>query len=134
MLNPMNATAPPLVVKAELESLRHLLAILADPDKTKRRLEELLAASADLKRHQDEHAEKAAQFVALRIDHEQNLQEAKALHDKVLAEDRAAFANECHTRLEALKREEARVENIKGQLENHLNQMAQLNRCRAAVA
>jgi hypothetical protein len=130
----MNSPAPPLVVKAELESLRHLLAILADPDKTKRRLEELTAAAENLKRRQDEHADKASQLAAVRIEHERKLQEAKAVHDKVLAEDRVAFANECHARLEAIKREEARVEHLKGLLDNHLQEMAQMNRGRAAVA
>ena len=38
----------------------------------------------------------------------------------MLAEDRVAFANECHARLEAIKREEARVEHLKGLLDNHL--------------
>ena len=71
----MNSPAPPLVVKAELELLRHLLAIFADPDKTKRRLEESTAAAEAMKsqrRRRTRHADKASQLAAVRIEHERN--------------------------------------------------------------
>jgi hypothetical protein len=134
MLTPMHTPTPPLVVKAELESLRHLLAILADPDKTKRRVEELTAAAEKLKRHQDQHADDAAKFAGLRVEHELKLRDAKALHDKVLAEDREAFARECHARLEQIKREEARLEQMKQDWDAHLQNMSLMTRGRAAVA
>ena len=74
----MNNSAPPLVVKPELESLRHLLAILADPEKTKRRLEELTAAAEGLKAQMAAHGESHDKMAAALDEHRKQLRAEKA--------------------------------------------------------
>jgi hypothetical protein len=119
----MNNSAPPLVAKAELESLRHLLAILSDPEKTKRRLEELTAAAEGLKAQMAAHEESHDKMAAALAEHRKQLQAAKAEADAAIAADRERHLAECAAREQAVLKKEQDVAETAAKLNAHLAEM-----------
>ncbi len=133
MINPMNSPAPPLVVKPELDSVRHLMLLLADSEKAKARIEELTVATDNLKKATAAHATSLAALSVARADHEQKLRDSRVAHDRAIEADRAKLRQEFDAREQELQKKDAHVAELRRRLDAHLAHLSQVNRGMAAA-
>jgi hypothetical protein len=87
---------------ADMESFYKLLAIIADPDAAKKRLDELAASQAEAKAALDAVHVAHAELDAARLAQDQALKNASDEQEKRLADAKSAFTANCSARARAL--------------------------------
>jgi hypothetical protein len=94
--------APGLLESRDFQTLQHLLDVTASPAKTKERLQELLATSAETRALLDELHKQRHELQRERDAHERKLKAETAAHESRLSAERQAFEAECARRTKEL--------------------------------
>ena len=145
MISLSSIAAPPDQPRNEAENFLNLLATLADPERTNRRLDELVAAATTAR--EEAAALTAAQAAlataqAAKATHDAELAAERKAHDEAIAAERKAWESEKKQAADQVRRGEAEVNQALSRALEHeakaeqvrLNLEARLARIRDAAA
>lgn len=112
-----NMLAPPIAadLPATLQTFGELVALLADPAATKKRVAEMSAATTALLQATAEHKAKTAEFAVVEAEHQAARVKAAAEHADRLSKERTAFDAACAQRKSELDSRDQQIKELQAQ-------------------